>query len=58
MIILLMMIIVIITMIATHRNSDHDTNNRPPIKSLDSRGFDSNKLLILSGGNYCIHIIV
>ena len=30
----------------------------PPIKSLDSRGFDSNKLLILRGGNYHIHIIV
>ena len=30
----------------------------PPTKSLDFRGFDSNKLLILRGGNYHIHIIV
>ena len=30
----------------------------PPIKSLDSRGFDTNKLLILRSGNYHIHMIV
>ena len=30
----------------------------PPIKSLDFGGFDSNKLLILRGGNYHIRIIV
>ena len=30
----------------------------PPTKSLSFEGFDSNKLLILRGGNYHIHIIV
>ena len=29
----------------------------PPIKSLDFRGFDSSKLLVLRGGNYHIHRI-
>ena len=30
----------------------------PPIKSLDFRGFDSSRLLILKGGNSHIHRIV
>ena len=36
----------------------HPSTPSPPTKSLDFRGFDSNKLLILRGGNYHIHIIV
>ena len=39
----------------THsRSHNHTNNNTPslPIKSLDFRGFDPSKLLILRGGNY------
>ena len=37
---------------------DRRVLGRPPTKSLDFRGFDSSRLLILRGGNYRIHIIV
>ena len=30
----------------------------PPTKSLDFRGFDSSRLLILKGGNSHVHIIL
>ena len=40
-------------LLITHNN----TTPSPPIKSLDFRGFDSSKLLILRGGNSHIHRI-
>ena len=38
--------------------SPEPCNPSPPTKSLDFRGLDSSRLLILRGGNYHIHIIV
>ena len=41
-------------------NDDHNDDNTPspPTKSLDFRGFDSSRLLILRGGNSHVRIIL
>ena len=42
---------------SNNKQHNNDDTPSPPIKSLDFRGFDSSKLLILMGGNYHIHRI-
>ena len=49
----------------SHTNNNDNNNNdgtttytpSPPTKSLDSRGFDSSKFLILKGGNSHVRLI-
>ena len=41
-----------------HPGASRTTTPSSPTKSSGFRGFDSNKLLIIRGGNYHIHIIV